>query len=123
MVGGQAKHTVLAGYHYINDNVDFLDGTEDMSRAHIARNIPMFRRDRSACPDAPAADALYFRPIDDLSPLRYTGQNLAMPGDYYRNQVVTYQGAYGILQSKFWDERVEVLAGLRYDRYNAKPRS
>ncbi len=70
VVGGQAKHNLLFGYHYINDNVDFLDGAEDISRAHISRTNPYVEAGRINVADAATTDALYFRSIDDLSPLQ-----------------------------------------------------
>ena len=120
LFGGEAKHTILAGYHLISDNVDFLDGSEGLNRAYIDRNHPYVTSGRISVADAAAGDALYFRSVDDFSVLRYTDQNLAMPGDAYRNQDITFHGAYLILQSKFFDEKLGFIGGIRYDQYNAE---
>ncbi|RME71626.1 MAG: hypothetical protein D6781_03845, partial [Verrucomicrobia bacterium] len=119
-IGGDAKHTLLAGYHFINDDVDFLDGSESINRAYIDRNHPYISSGRIPSEEAGQRDALYFRALDDFSVFRYNGENLAMPGDAYRNQNIWFHGAYAILQSKFWEDRIGVIAGLRYDRYNAE---
>jgi outer membrane receptor protein involved in Fe transport len=116
----ETSNTFLVGYQYINDSVDFLDGEEGVNRAVLDRNHPYILTGRVPTGEAAGADALYFRSIDDFSVLRFEGHNLAMPGAALRNQDIGYHGAYGILQSKFWDEKIGLILGLRYDRYNAE---
>jgi len=116
----RTTNTFLLGYQYINDNVDFLDGDENINRAYLDRNHPYVTSGQIPADEAAGADALYFRSIDDFSAMRYTGENLAMPGDAYRNQDIGFHGAYGILQSRFWEDRIGLILGLRYDRYNAE---
>jgi outer membrane receptor protein involved in Fe transport len=105
---GSSSHTFLAGNHFINDKVKFLNGEETIVRA--------FNR------AAEADDALYFRPINDYSPFRYDGQNLAMPGTRYSEQDIWFRGFFGVYQGKFWNERIGTIAGIRYDEYNASTR-
>lgn len=114
------KHTILAGYHYINDDVDFLDGDESLNRAFINRTHPYVTEGLISPDDTSTTDALYFRALDDFSIYRYNGENLAMPGEQYLNQNIYFHGAYGVLQSKFFDDRLGLIAGIRYDRYNSE---
>jgi outer membrane receptor protein involved in Fe transport len=118
-VVGATRHNLLTGYHFINDRVDFLDGTENANRAFIERDHPYVSSGLIPAADASTRDALYFRSIDDFSVMRYNGENLAMPGTRFRNQDITFHGAYLIYQLKLFDDRLEFLGGLRYDRYNA----
>ncbi len=104
-VTGSSTHTFLAGNHFINDKVRFLNGEESIVRAY----------NRSA----DANDSLYFRPVTDYSPFRYEGQNLAMPGTRYSEQDIWFKGYYGVYQGRFWKDRIGVVAGVRYDEYNA----
>jgi outer membrane receptor protein involved in Fe transport len=120
---GPTRHNILAGYHYINDNVDFLDGTENVNRAFIDRQHPYVTSGRVSMDDAPFVDGLYFRAIDDQSVFRYNGEQLVMPGTRYRNQDIWFHGAYAIYQFKLFNDKLAFLAGLRYDRYNADTRT
>ncbi|MCF3650108.1 TonB-dependent siderophore receptor [Synoicihabitans lomoniglobus] len=105
---GETKHTLLAGNHFINDRVSFLNGDEDIVRAY----------DR----DTAADDALYFRPIDDYSVMRYQGENLAMPGLRFSEQEIWFKGFYGVYQGNYLGDRLGFLGGVRYDEYNASTR-
>jgi outer membrane receptor protein involved in Fe transport len=102
---GESKHTFLIGNHFINDQVRFLNGEETIVRAY----------NRSAS----ATDALYFRPINDYSVFRYNGETLAMPGTRYSQQSIWFKGYYGVYQGRFWNDRLGLLAGVRFDQYNA----
>lgn len=105
LFGQEATHSLLVGYQYINDNIDFLDGNEGAERA--------FNRNDAL------NDALYFRAVDDFSVMRYSGENLAMPADDWRNQDIWFHGGYGVWQGKFFNDRLGLMAGIRYDQYNA----
>ena len=103
---GATSNTFLIGNHFINDQVRFLNGQETIVRA--------FNRAESG------SDALYFRPVDDYTPFRYKGENLAMPGTRYSQQDIWFKGFYGVYQGKFWKDRIGAIAGVRYDEYNAE---
>jgi outer membrane receptor protein involved in Fe transport len=102
---GETKHTFLLGNHFITDQVQFLNGGESIVRAY----------DR----DTALNDSLYFRPIDDYSVFRYTGENLAMPGLRYSQQDIWFKGFYGVYQASIFENRLGLLGGIRYDEYNA----
>lgn len=102
---GATSHTFLAGNHFINDKVRFLNGEETIVRAY----------DRAAS----ATDALFFRSVNDYSVLRYNDEKLAMPGTRYSEQNIWFKGFYGVYQGRFWNDRIGALAGVRYDKYNA----
>ncbi len=104
-VVGASNHTFLAGNHFINDKVRFLNGEETIVRAY----------NRSA----DVNDALYFRSVNDYTPFRYNGENLAMPGTRYSEQSIWFKGFYGVYQGRFWNDRIGTLFGVRYDEYNA----
>jgi outer membrane receptor protein involved in Fe transport len=104
-VVGATSHTFLAGNHFINDKVKFLNGEETIVRAYNRQT--------------PDDDALYFRSVTDYSPFRYNGENLAMPGTRYSEQDIWFKGFYGVYQGKFWNDRIGAIAGVRYDEYNA----
>jgi outer membrane receptor protein involved in Fe transport len=102
---GASKHTVLVGNHFINDKVRFLNGEESIVRAY----------NRTAS----ATDPLQFRSVNDYSVIRYNGERLAMPGQRYSQQSIWFKGFYGVYQGRFWNDRVGLLGGLRFDQYNA----
>ena len=105
---GDTSHTFLAGNHFINDKVKFLNGEETIVRAYNRASD--------------ANDSLYFRSINDYSPFFYNGENLAMPGTRYSEQDIWFKGFYGVYQGRFWKDRIGTLAGIRYDEYNASTR-
>jgi outer membrane receptor protein involved in Fe transport len=104
LLGGE-RHTLLAGYHYIEDRVDFISGSENAGRAYNVSN--------------PGSDALHYRDVLDFSPIRYDGETLAMPGREYLHQEIWFSGIFALYQGKFWRDRIEVLGGVRRDEYNA----
>ena len=103
---GESNHTFLAGMHFINDKVRFLNGNETSNRAYNR--------------DTALTDALYFRPAFDYSVFRYKGETLAMPGLRYSQQDIWFKGFYGVYQGKYWNDKLGTIIGLRYDEYNAK---
>ena len=69
----QMKHTFLLGYHYINDEADFVTGNGTLAR--------QFANKKEIATD----DPLIERSIHDMSIIRYNGEPLAQPGNQARN--------------------------------------
>lgn len=102
---GRTSHTLLVGNHFINDKVRFLNGEETIVRAYNRETA--------------SNDSLYFRSVNDYSPFRYNGENLAMPGTRYSEQNIWFKGFYAVYQGRFWKDKIGAIAGIRYDEYNA----
>lgn len=132
---GPAKHTLLAGYSFIEDDVDFPDGgiNRGNARANPSRSVDLGGGliETGGFPGRPVADAfnndgLYYRSIANFSPIYFDGRNdgvdghnTVRAGDAYLNQVITQQGFYGVYQGKFFKDRLEVILGVRQDIYNS----
>lgn len=132
---GDANHTLLAGYSFIEDDVDFPDGGIGRSNA---RANPSRRVDYSGglisegstgteVANAFDNDGLYYRSIANFEPIYFDGRNdgvdghnTVRAGDAYLNQVIEQEGFYGVYQGKFLDDRLEVIIGIRQDIYNSR---
>lgn len=128
----EARHTLLAGYSYINDDVDFPDGGINRANARSNREFDytgqVIETEGTGVPvsDPYNKDGLYYRSIANFSPIYFDGRNdgvdghnTVRAGDVYLNQNVTQEGYYGIYQGKFLKDRLEVILGVRRDIYNA----
>lgn len=144
-----ANHTILAGLHYINDDVDFPDGNLDRGNAGVNRgdwfdrsyrigSEPGSIRISADDPNDPQPtygamvddphnnDGRYYRSIANFEPLYFDGRNdgvdghnTVRAGDAYLNQEIEQTGIYGVYQGKFFSDRLELIAGVRQDTYNA----
>jgi outer membrane receptor for ferric coprogen and ferric-rhodotorulic acid len=132
---GEAKHTLLAGLSYIEDDVDFPDGgiNRGNARANPSRSLDFSGREINgetngyAIADAFNKDGLYYRSIANFEPIYFDGRNdgvdghnTVRAGDAYLNQVIEQKGYYGVYQGKFWEDRLELIVGIRKDIYNAR---
>ncbi len=131
----RANHTFLAGYSYLNDKVDFPDGGISNVNAwanpvieNIEGESPEDREARRAAllTDQRSNDGLYYRSIANFEPIYFDGRNdgvdghnTVRAGDVYLNQDITQEGYYGVYQGKFFDDKVELIFGIRRDIYNA----
>lgn len=131
---GDARHTLLAGYSYIRDDINFPDGGINRGNARANRTGD-FTGTIIDDPDDPGRpvenpydrDGLYYRSIANFEPIYFDGRNdnvnghnTVRAGDAYLNQEITQQGLYGVYQGKFLDDRLEVILGIRQDTYNAR---
>ena len=106
----QMKHTFLLGYHYINDEADFVTGTGTIGRQfafkdEISRNDPLIERT-----------------IHDMTPIRYNGETLAQPGNQARRADVWFDGFYGLYQGSLLNNNLGIILGARHDIYHARDR-
>lgn len=118
-----ANHTFLAGYHYIQDDIDFPDGNAD--RRNARANPPGSVSDEEKL-ELFSTDALHYRSINNFEPIfldgrndNVDGHNAVREGDVYMNQEITQEGKYGVYHGKFWEDRFEIILGVREDSYNA----
>ena len=134
-IRGDASHTLLVGYSYLHDDVDFPDGSINRANARANRSFDHAGTTITAGSDAlvPTVDrrfdqdGLYYRSIANFEPLYFDGRNdgvdghnTVRDGDAYLNQKITQQGFYGVYQGKFFKDRLEIIMGVRQDRYNAE---
>ena len=119
----QANHTFLAGYHYINDDVDFPDGA--VNRANAIAN-PAGDVSREEWTRQQSSDGMYYRSIHNYTPIFFDGRNdgvdghsTVRAGDVYLNQDIVQEGFYGVYNGKFFDDRLQLIMGIRRDIYNA----
>ena len=61
------------------------------------------------------ASPTVYRAFNDLSPINYAGEVIRPVNDGYFAEWNT--GHYGMLQSRWWRDRVVLIAGFRNDRY------
>ena len=115
------EHTFLAGFSYIEDDVDFADGSID--RGNVRANVAT----GTSIGDAYDKDGLYYRAIDNFEPLYFDGRNdgvdghsVSRSGDAYLNQVIKQRGLYGVYQGKFFNDKLDLIMGMRQDTYNAR---
>ena len=124
----EARHIFLVGYHYINDVVDFPNGSAAPSNAEgnpagLNETDP---EDRAILTEARSGDGLYYRSIANFDPFYFDGRNdgvqghnTVRAGDVYLNQDITQEGYYGVYNGKFFNDRLELILGVRRDIYNA----
>ena len=132
-IGSDAVHTFLLGVSYIKDDVDFPDGGINRVNARANRTTE-FRTtliDNDGFGGWPVSepfnnDGLYYRSIDNFKPLYFDGRNdgvdghnTVRAGDAYLNQVIRQEGLYGVYQGRFFEDRLEIILGVRRDTYNA----
>lgn len=128
----EARHTVLLGYTYINDDVDFPDGGINRGNARANRAVDyagaLIETDGfegRAIAEPYNNDGLYYRSIANFSPIYFDGRNdgvdghnTVRAGDAYLNQDIVQEGFYGVYQGNFLEDRLQVIAGIRRDIYN-----
>jgi hypothetical protein len=132
---GEAKHTLLAGYSYLEDDIDFPDGgiNRGNARANPSRlvdytgNVINTDSEGAAIQNAFDQDGLYYRSIANFEPIYFDGRNdgvdghsTVRAGNAYLNQVIEQEGLYGVYKGQFWEDRLEVIVGVRQDIYNAR---
>jgi len=100
-----ARHNFLLGRQDIEDVIDFTNRSESFS------DVYWFQRDFSRQP-------YQVRDLYDYSPLRYNGEILAQPGDDYFQTKLWFTGHYFVYNGRFFNEKLNLIAGLRHDRYN-----
>jgi len=112
-IGGPAQHSLLIGRHDIKDTIDYAQGTERLTRLFEPNNLarPGFTESTT--------DSLIFKNIYDFTPVTYNGELTAQPGREYHQTDIWYQGSYAVYQGRFWDDKIMLIAGGRYDRYQA----
>jgi outer membrane receptor protein involved in Fe transport len=136
----RARHQFIAGYHFIEDNIDFVNGSLDA-------NSDNYFYSPSTSPLRPeegreAFDPIYFREsIFDFTPMRYNGEVLAIPGARSQAQLggipssdlavtrsgwkeakLWYRGLYGVYVGRFFDERLTLITGVRRDSNQVRER-
>jgi len=95
------EQNLLAGWQQIEDTIDY------------------GRPRRIEIPgEAQRVDGLFFVRPDDFEPLRYTGQPLAMPYRDYWQSDISYEGMYLLYNARLFDDRMFLIAGIRYDEYD-----
>jgi len=116
--GRNTTHTFLAGFSYLHDDIDFPDGNLN------AGNAKANSKGGSALQYN--EDGLYYRSIANFDPLYLDGRNdgvaghnVVRGGDAFLNQKITQEGYYGVYHGKFFEDKLEVIMGLRHDQYNA----
>lgn len=148
LLGQEFTSTFLAGYSLIIDDIDFPDGSLNRANASGSNDIYGYAGtieasdisfDSSNNPvianavtfadagvNASNADGKYFRSIANFDPIYLDGRNdfvnghnTVRAGDIYLNQEITQEGMYFVYQGKFFEDRLEIIAGLRQDSYNA----
>lgn len=143
LFGEESTHTFLAGISYIRDDVDFPDGS--INRANARSNpkkddagnylyddlyggevIASLDQSGVQVLDPYDNDGLYYRSIANFEPIYFdgrndgvSGHNTVRDGDRYLNQLIEQTGFYGVYQGKFFQDRLEIIAGVRKDIYNA----
>lgn len=133
LFGVPTRHTFAGGYQFIEDRIEFVNGTVDIDSTY-SRAI---MRDGGL----EASDPFIFRssPLD-LTPIRYNGEALGIPGtatysglsgitgsDYivrsgWYDATLRYRGLYGLYQGQYFNDRLTTIFGLRQDSYSAKER-
>jgi len=132
---GEARHTLLAGFSYIEDDIDFPDGgiNRGNALANPSRLLDFTGGEITSSSEgvpiqnAYDKDGLYYRSIANFEPIYFDGRNdgvdghsTVRAGDAYLNQVIQQEGYYGVYQGSFWEDRLEFIVGIRQDIYNAQ---
>ncbi len=152
---GGEKHTFLAGFQRLEDKVRFTRRSDDVSQYNTNTDFQIFNPPPVFVPGTglvrppaeiriigagrEATDPLRFRSIFDFSPLRYEGEELAIPGVFRRSQMgdfkyrylarsgtidatILNEGYNFIYQGQYWKDRLTLIGGLRLDRYRQEER-
>jgi len=123
LFNSRASHTFLVGYNYINDDVDFPDGATSRANA-IANPAGDFTTEEMTA--LRSSDGMHYRSISNFSPIYFDGRNdgvdghgTVRAGDVYLNQDIVQEGYYAVYNGKFFEDRLQVILGVRRDIYNA----
>lgn len=101
------NHSVLLGLSYNRDEIDFPDEDEPAGSAQS-----------TGVTGQPDRDPYQLRSFFDFTPITYNGEALARPGRNYVSAEVEFEGAYFVYQGKALDDRLQIIGGLRHDRYD-----
>ncbi|MCH6259090.1 TonB-dependent receptor plug domain-containing protein [Puniceicoccaceae bacterium K14] len=110
-----ATHNFVAGVGYIKDEADFVTGNVESSR--------LFDNDLGPDQLFNTEDALIVRNPYDHSIFSFEeGTALSIPGEVARNVEVWYKNAYALYSGRLMNDKLGIIAGLRYDQYHSRDR-
>lgn len=115
--GGEAKHTLLAGYHHIDDTVTYLTGQRGGNVTGL--ELLLDRSDDQSLAFPNFADHPFRHPTD-ITPLRYQGEAVTLISRHENETDVSTKGAYFVYMGQFFDEKLMMIAGIRRDSYNVR---
>ena len=107
------EHRILAGFHYIEDDINFFRGLERSDQVVEEDAIT------SGLPINEDGDAYFVRRFEDFSDFRYQGEPLAQPGRDFYSSSIWYRGFYGVYHGRFLDRRLGLILGVRHDGFQA----
>lgn len=105
LFGSVARHTFLLGRNDIEDVVDYASGVPSFARIDWRRPLA-------------SEQPLQYRSILDMTPFRYNGEPYPEPGMDYNQIKVWYAGHYLNYFGSYFSDRLNIVAGVRHDRYN-----
>lgn len=126
------SHTLISGVNYIKDEVEFVTGGTQ------GPNVYSYEQGNESV-NRFADDPYHFRNIFDYSVIRYNGDALAIPGYLTTNQLtgidaksdyivqsgwrradLWYKGKFVAYHGKALHDRLNLVAGLRWDAYQVE---
>lgn len=138
--GIDASHSLIGGYSFIEDKVDFFTGIGNFASVYSAPRTKF--RTSGTYGGKVASDPVYFRrSVFDTDPIRlrdddviadarnYSLGNLGLPNQYqeagvarsgYKEATIWYRGMYGIYRGQLWNDKLTLIGGVRRDSYQGK---
>jgi len=108
----QARVDVLYNFELFGNRQDLLIGRQDVQIQQDDRNNTQIRN------NAGVANSASYKPYGDLSYFRFAGEQQRPTTDSTFWEWNT--GHYAVLQSKWWNERINAIGGYRWDRYHVR---
>lgn len=140
------NHTLVGGFHYIEDQIDFISGSGNPEQFYSApTQVPL---STSPYPGKTDSDPINFRvSVFDTSIIRLKPTDMVpmagninysnlgglsatsastggVPSSIARSgrheDSFWFRGFYGIYRGQFWNDKLTVIAGIRHDIYQGK---
>jgi len=108
----QARLDVLYNFELFGNRQDLLIGRQDVQITQDDRNNTQIRN------NAGVANSASYKAYNDLSYFGYGGEQARPTTDSTFWEWNT--GHYVVLQSKWWNERINAIGGYRWDRYHVR---
>lgn len=138
--GVPANHTLMLGYHFIQDEIEFVSGSVSGFSGQVRSYSNVYTPSGSDDTEPTEhGDPFNLRSsVFDYTPLRYNGEAVATLGNVttgnlgvaastldvarsgWKKAHLTFRGAYGVYVGQFWKDRLTLIAGARHDSYQVK---
>lgn len=108
----QTRVDVLYNFDLFGNKQDILLGRQDVQIKQTEKGNTQIRSNTGV------ANTNSFKSYDDLSYFRFGGEQFRPTTDTTFWEWNT--GHYAVLQSKWWNERINIIGGYRWDRYHVR---